>query len=199
MRGDRSAPAFATAMDPTVSENEMPAKVFEIDAYRSGFRAPNGVVFPELYRVEGCYFEPAEDGSVMPTNRAAPIDYSLSIHTDPGLANPKWSPIRRLEPLKDVGWVIVRHHMQRAFVEGYFDALSDKTVLEAVSLYATKEGLFTVLRMMPPPGAPDHLLIYVTKVQLHDGPFAGEWIDMWQIVHPDGSITDDFDVLMSVG
>jgi hypothetical protein len=171
------------------------AKIFEMRDFPKGLRAANGVVFPELYRLEGEYFNLVGD-SVEASGRKAPAEFVLSDEDARGLANPRWTPSKSLDPSKDAGWVVVRHHMKRSFVKGYFDALSDLTVVESAQTYQTKYGLFTLLCRPAPPNSLDHLLIYITKVQLHLEPVAGEWVDSWQIVHPDGSVTDDFDAIV---
>lgn len=179
----------------------MPAKIFDLRSFRSGLRAPNGVVFPQLYRVEGYYFDLDGMERPVPSSRKAETQYALGDTSHHGLANAQWTPLTKLEPALDAGWIVVRHHMQLALVEGYIDALMDTqdTGNPAKTAYKTKEGLFTLLRRAPPPGGPDHLLIYISKVQLHQGPFAGQWIDTYQIVHPDASSTDDFAALTPAG
>lgn len=172
----------------------MSAKVIQLSDFKKGYRAPTGVVFPELYRLEGDYFDLVE-GSLTPSQREAPVGLVLSELDADGLANPRWTPLKRLDPSKDRGWAIVRHHMQRTSVEGYFDALCDLGVIKSVHLYQTREGLFSLLRRPAPPNCPDHLLIYISKGTLQIGPAAGSLVDNWQIVHPDGSVSDDFDAV----
>lgn len=168
-------------------------KIIELSSFRAGFKASNGVVFPQLYRVEGYYFDVVV-GQTVASGRPAPPEYSLEEKDRyRGIANATWTPVTKLDPKKDSGWIVVRHHMQSAFVEGYFDALVDLTVLETGEAFGTKQGRFTVLKRAAPAGAKDHLLLFVTKVQLQSGEYAGEWVDAWSIVHPDGSVTEVFE------
>lgn len=168
----------------------MSAKVIQLREYLTAFVSPTGVVFPEPYRLTGYYWEEVQ-GGLDASSRAAPTEIVLGDRDDAGLANPSWKRLSKLDPSEDrSGWVIVRHQSE-SNLEGYFDALSDMTAMRTVRLYATENGLFTMLRMPPPLNCPDHLLIYVWK---HDEGDVGPE-DRWRIVHPDGSITYDIDAV----
>ena len=56
-------------------------------------------------------------------------------------------------------------------------------------IWQTGEGVFTLMHRPPLPGRPDHLIAYVTKVP--DGGLAWITKDAFQIVHSDGNVTTD--------
>lgn len=182
----------------------MSAKIIELKDYRTTVRSPkNKIPFPQLYRLTGVYFDAGamDNGRLEPGTEPAGPFYALQEQEGPKIANPKYEAIQRLDPAIDSGWVIIRHHMRDDYVEGYLDAHSDFRPPERDTyqmVYRTKEGLFTVMHRPPNEGRPDHLIVYITKVEHPGLPELGVpagWMDSVQIFHSDGTITDNQDLL----
>jgi len=187
----------------------MSAKIIELKRYRSSMRnRHNGIVFPQLYRLTGTYYDEVKDGDnvvgLIPGNQPAGPYYTLSDEDDAGICNTRFEAITGFTPGIDSGWLIIRHHMRPEFLEGYLDGYFDlaKRMDDGSRLaYRTEKGLFTIARRPPHEGKPDHLVVYVTKIPVptFDSPMGvidvGGWMNSVQIVHPDGSITEDEDFL----
>ncbi|WP_072386567.1 hypothetical protein [Hyphomicrobium sp. CS1BSMeth3] len=62
--------------------------------------------------------------------------------------------------------------------------------------WQTVEGIFTLLHRPGLADRPDHLLIYVTKRPIAEGPFTGMLEDVHHIVYSDGTVSIDSDVLV---
>jgi hypothetical protein len=60
-------------------------------------------------------------------------------------------------------------------------------------VWKTSEGIFTLVHRPPFPGTPEHLIAYVTKVPAEG--YSDIWEDAHHIVHPDGKITTDADII----
>jgi hypothetical protein len=171
----------------------MSAKIIELAQFRQVARAKSGIAFPQVYSVDGSYWDEEKDGSLKLGDRWAPPLYTLSKEDDGGYCDPQWESISTVED----GLLIVRHHRREEFAEGYLDAVIDAqtgrgTISQTV--YRTKEGLFTLQHRNPVPGGLTNLLIYVTKMP--DVELSGDWIDIWHIIHEDGAVTDDIDPVL---
>lgn len=187
----------------------MNAKIIDLKNYRSTVRnEKNKVAFPLLYRVTGkCWNFVEEAGEVVdakPSDEPAGPYYTLSEDYNLKLADEKHEMITKLDPAIDSGWVIIRHHMREEYIEGYLDAHTDygspelRELTHGAMIFRTKEGLFSVARRPANKGRPDHLIVYITKVADSGIPELGVpagWIDSVQIVHPDGTVTSNQDLL----
>jgi|GEM_PF-2175099 len=185
------------------------AKIIQLDTFRTSVRSKHGnISFPQLYRAQGFYWnEPINDHAhPTPSDRPAPHFYTLSERDDGGYANVAYTPIRSLDPAIDSGWLLIRHHRKLEEAEGYLSALADFNTgwkgRAPKALFQTKDGLFTLVERKPSPGTPDHLAIYVMLIpDPHINTEMGRMfstgtIDYHQIVHPDGSVTIDPDMLL---
>ena len=94
----------------------MTAKIIQLDSFRVGYRHwANGIQFPQLYRVTGYGYtvvnEGRQDEGLVQSTEPEPPSYSLSPVGGFGLASATAEPIRTLDPVKDRGCIIVRHHL----------------------------------------------------------------------------------------
>lgn len=180
----------------------MAAKIIQLNDYKSTVRSKrNGVAFPTIYRARGyCHDRvpgvPGEPG---------PVFYTLSKHDDGGYCKVTHEAIRGFSP-EDSGWLFLRHHSTRDNVEGYLDALMDlrqETIEDGGrSIFQTKEGLFSLVHRPAVADRPDKLVVYVTRAPdphvNHPiaGKFSSGWMDHHQIIHLDGSLTEDPDIML---
>jgi hypothetical protein len=112
------------------------------------------IEFPQLYRVTGYGYtvlnEGRQDERVVQSTEPEPPSYSLSPDGVFGLASATAEPIRSLDPIKDRGCIIVRHHLSEAAAVGYIACVMDmpRTELHETGqmLWQTREGMFTLLR-----------------------------------------------------
>lgn len=180
----------------------MAAKIIQLSEYKSTIRSNrNGVAFPTIYRARGC----CHDGAPGVQGEPGPVFYTLSKNDDGGYCNVTHEPIRGFSE-EDSGWLFHRHHPNRDNVEGYLDALMDlhqETIEDGDrSIFQTKEGLFSLVRRPAVAGRPDRLVVYVTRApDPHvNHPIAGKysngWMDHHQVVHLDGSLTEDPDIML---
>jgi hypothetical protein len=155
-----------------------------------------------VYRVTGFEFdlldkETAKQRFVPGTSTPVETFYTLSDSGDYGVANPTFQPIRSLSTLLDKGWVIVRHHANEqralAYIDGVCDYLPIPYDYSGPMIWQTSEGIFTLMHRPPIPGSPDHLIAYLTKVPLAG--FPNFWDDAHHIMHPDGHVTTDADIM----
>lgn len=179
----------------------MSAKIVTLPSVRkSGVRCEiNGVVFPQLYRLTGYYFKLKEgrqlkggmledDSDMEPDYDAATTPaYTLGLDLDYGrIAEPKWTPISRLDPAIDKGWIMIRHHDSPGQAETYIDAMYDTENFEfgneRFHALNTEFGVFTLLHRMPNEAAPDCLVVYKTKIP---DPFTGGQMDWDKVVASD--------------
>jgi hypothetical protein len=180
----------------------MAAKLIQLNEYKSTIRSKrNGVAFPTIYRARGyCFGE--RDGQ---QGDLGPVFYTLSKNDDGGYLNVTYEPIRGFSE-EDSGWLFLRHHPNRDNVEGYLDALTDlhQDTFEdgGQKIFQTKEGLFSLVHRPAMAGRPDRLVVYVTRAPdphvNHPiaGQFSNGWMDHHQIIHLDGSLTEDPDILL---
>ena len=171
------------------------AEIVQLNQYRTLVKGSNGVKFPQLYRARGFYHE---------SNEPSPLFYTLDETTTGGFANTTHEPIKGFDTTLDSGWLIIRHHMTDELAEGYFDAVYDKKVGREDQqipdyLFKTATGIFSLQHRECTPGAPDHLVMYVTKVPepMSAARFGlgNGWMDEYQVFLPDGSSTFDSDIL----
>src|SRR5690606_8983794 len=114
--------------------------------------------------------------------------YGLSdtSHHSFGLATPTAEAIAALDPDVDKGWVVVRHHATPERADAYIDCVADHRPLPYVPdgpmRWQTAEGIFTLLHRPGLVDRPDHLLIFVTKWPVAEGPLAGLLVDVHHIV-----------------
>jgi hypothetical protein len=183
----------------------MTAKIIQLDNFRVGYRHwANGIQFPQLYRVTGYGYtvlnEGRQDERLVQSTETEPPSYSLSPDGVFGLASATAEPIRSLDPIKDRGCIIVRHHLSEAAAVGYIACVMDmpRTELHETGqmLWQTREGMFTLLRRPSGKGRPDNLVVYITSKPIESGPLSGEMDIVHHIVFPDGSNTRDADVLL---
>ena len=172
----------------------MAAKIIRLERFNVGCRQPaNGERFPHIYRGQGFEFDCVDDELVPGTTTPVEPFYALSDQTDFGIANPTFVPIKVLTPQTDKGWILVRHHGNRARAEAYIACVgnSQPILYEHGNrmVWETDEGIFTLMHRPPISGQPEHLIAYITKVRVEDLPDIVE--DAFHIVHPDGSVTDD--------
>lgn len=172
----------------------MSGKVIRLDHYRSGITFGTlGVSFPWVYRLRGRYLEAVKGGFIVGEKEASP-SYTLSELATHGLVEVRHTPILGFDPGIDSGWLIVRHHTSLDAITGYQDAKGDLSSVDEDNLnptvFATREGLFTLLHRQAAPKCPDHLVIYMTKQPGEDGT-----VNVCKIVHPDGSVTSDENIL----
>lgn len=174
----------------------MAATIISLSEYKSTIRSSrNGVAFPTIYRAQGLYNsdEYAE----------GPVFYTLSKTDNNGYKDVKHEPIRGFGE-KDSDWLILRHHPNKDNAEGYLDALVDLHFDEmgGQRLFQTKEGLFSLVHRPARPECPDKLVVYVTRAPdpFINHPVAGKfstgWMDHHQIIHLDGSLTEDPDIML---
>lgn len=184
----------------------MTGEIITLKDYRTAVRdSKNHVTFPQLYRVTGFCFDDRVD-ALVPTDNPGLPSYTLDGNSDCGWANATRTPIKGFDASIDKGWLFIRHHMRAEFVEGYLDAHMDYDIgrfseSEDRLVFRTEKGLFTLARRTPTEGAPDSLVIYVTKIADPSinhpiaGQFSNGWIDHYTIVLPDGTVTEDSDIL----
>ncbi|HET8581227.1 MAG TPA: hypothetical protein VFL98_02025 [Candidatus Paceibacterota bacterium] len=166
--------------------------------------APSGQRFPQLYRLRGFSWE-AEHAGPAARQHPSPVLYTLDRTATAGYSRTRIEPIRGFDRSVDSGWLYVRHHATEQSAEGYCDAMTDRCPenIDAEShvdaaLFKTALGIFTLLHTQPPPGAPDHLVIYVAKRIAADRAALGakrRWVEEHLIVLPDGSTTSDSNIL----
>ena len=117
-----------------------------------------------------------------------------------GLASARAEPIRSLDPIKDRGCIIVRHHLSEAAAVGYIACVMDmpRTELHETGqmLWQTREGMFPLLRRLCGKGQPDNVVVYITSKPIESGALSGQMDIVHHIVFPDGSNTRDADVLL---
>lgn len=182
------------------------ANIIQLENFRNKEppRRRCGVVFPQLYRVRGFYFD-VEGDKPVPSDRPAPVCYTLSPTDECGLAAPTWEAIDRLDWAIDHGWLIVRHHRQLEHAYGYLSAMLDhanELSKGKERLFQDKDGLYTILHRDATRDAPDHLLVFIAQqpdphaADAKWGAAGAGWVDCFEIVHADGSISDDPDLLM---
>ena len=139
------------------------------------------------------------DCSVQSTEPEPP-SYSLSPDGGFGLASATAEPIRTLDPVKDRGCIIVRHHLSEAAAVGYISCVMEMPRTEfhetGQMLWQTREGMFTLLRRPCGKGRPDNLVVYITNKPIESSPLSGEMDIVHHIAFPDGSSTRDADVLL---
>ena len=181
----------------------MAAKIIELSEYKSTIRSKrNGVAFPTIYRAQGYFY--GEEGLAGARGEEGAVFYTLSKNDANGYRDVAYEPIRGFSE-EDTGWLILRHHPNRDNVEGYLDAQCDSGIRNpsgGLSIFQTKEGLFSLLHRPAVPGCPDKLVVYVTR---GPDPFVGNafadtygdgWMDHHQIVQVDGSLTEDPDIML---
>lgn len=180
----------------------MTAQIINLHQFRSTIRCRvNGVAFPQVYRISGVYFDTGENGALVPGQKTALPCYSLSPDETGGLAATTVEAIRGFTPGVDDGWLFVRHHMDRVAIEGYLDAIMDfdreDNSRAARAIYRTEHGLFSLIHRPPAVGCQDNLVVYITKVpEVTPSGFGTGWRDHFQIVLPDGSISEDSELLV---
>jgi hypothetical protein len=188
----------------------MTTEVIRLADFRKQKRLTNGTTFPQLYRVRGYYLDGEASelkGEFVAGPDMGPPCYSFS-DTDPcGYQNPRWEPIHRLDPEIDKGWVVIRRHLQaKERMDAYLDGIYDMWPkcpfrLRMQRFLAEDEGFTIVQREEAPPGLPDHLLIFISKIMApvvktaNFGLISGGWMDFYHIVFPDGTISNDGDSL----
>jgi hypothetical protein len=183
----------------------MSAKIIHLKNVKRGLvRCPeSGVVFPQLYRLTGNWPELDEDGqpyedTIANDNGPTPIkekrapSYTLDMETEyEEISDPHWTPISYLDPAIDKGWVIIRHHYTRESMYAYMDAMFDtetyESPLDRWQTFETDIGFFSVLRRPATTGAPDHVVIWITKVM---DPTDGTQTDWFKVTGPDGQDMD---------
>ena len=169
----------------------MPAKILEFPRVRGIRHAQTGLVFPQIHRISGFFWENEDERKV--SGNPVPPRYTLSEYDTPDLANPTIEPIARLTPGKDPEVMVLKRHLTREHAAGYIDALIDvlpDTVYER-SLYYKDHSIFT--------------LVYFSgtrfkRYPLHCIQILDEIVTPAEIpnvrahiIHPDGSVTtDDF-------
>jgi len=159
----------------------MSAEIIRLGATRaSTVRCPkNGVIFPQVYRVTGYLWDVedntfgetscllSDDAKMAASDRKAGPSYTLSPEDARGFANAHWEPIHNLDRNVDTGWLIVRHHRNKDFLEGYQNGLQDTRrdwSNRDASIFRTEYGLFTLEHREATPLCPDHLLGYITNL-----------------------------------
>jgi hypothetical protein len=172
----------------------MTANIIRLEQFNVGCRhCANGVRFPHLYRVNGFEYDMVDGDLVPGTTTPVETFYTLGEEGDFGIANPTFTAIRTLIPVVDKGWIIVRHHASLARADAYIDCVGDTRPIPyeyfGPMLWQTGEGIFTLMHRPPLAGRPEHLIAYVTKVTAEGFPDIVE--DAFHIVHPDGSVTTD--------
>jgi hypothetical protein len=179
----------------------MGAKIISLNEYKSTVRSSrNGVAFPTIYQAQGYCFNVNPEA----VDEKGQIFYTLSKDENGGYRDVTYQAIRGFSE-EDTGWLILRHHPNRENVEGYLDALCDLQTKEVPGrrvIFQTNEGLFSLVHREASPDCPDKLVVYVTRAPdpLVTHPLAGKfsngWLDHHQIIHPDGSLTEDPDILL---
>ena len=186
----------------------MSAKIIQLsNTRRSTIRSPQGIVFPQLYRLTGYHFKLLEgaelhhgfikdDGDTVP-NLDEPTEpaYTLGMQFAGGkIAHPKWEPINLLSPGIDSGIVYVRHHMTEALLDAYMDALFDiefDILMDKASGYRCELGNFSLVHRPASKGGIDHAIVYVAKT-LDER--AGQ-IDWYHVVDSTGNVIDIDDLM----
>ena len=75
----------------------MTAKIISLQNYRSIIRdSANGVVFPQVYRVRGNYYDLDERGQLIGSDRPAPPCFTLSETDTNNLFNPTIELVEKL-------------------------------------------------------------------------------------------------------
>lgn len=182
----------------------MTAKIIRLEQFNVGCRHhANGVRFPVVYRVTGFEFDWVERGTAnerfVPGKTPVEAFYTLSDDGDFGVADPTFRALKSLVPGTDKGWVIVRHHATHSHAAAYIDGAADLRPLAYPNwgqmLWQSADGFFTVLHRPATLGMPDNLIAYVTKVPLPEDIAPGYWEDAHHIVHADGSVTTDPEIM----
>jgi hypothetical protein len=150
------------------------SRITTFPGIKAGFRSASGVIFPQLYRASGYYFDLQEkDGEhiAVANDRKGPYFYTLSPSDTGGFANVTYEEIDRLTPGIDTGWVMIRKHSTQASVDGYFDALEDLIPnWHAAPGFVVVEngfGLFTLRHRAATPGCEDCLVAYSIPGYFH--------------------------------
>lgn len=172
------------------------AQIIKLSTTRtSKVRGRNGTKFPQLYRGVGYSWDTPDEGYIVntltPTDEPSTPFYTLQMGYDGGRANVQWTPIDRLLPEIDSGWVIVRKHKSRDALDGYLDGIDDAISHEkdpcVKSVYETNLGLFTVQHRPAKPGLTDLLLVYSYSVQ---EPVMNTWVPEYVVIDRDGNVHD---------
>lgn len=184
----------------------MSAKIIKLrSTTRSGVMCQEtGIAFPQLYRLVGKQwkFKEGREGSgvflksmddlELTDTPTAPCYTLKSEHTYTRMAEPTWEPIRFLDPSRDSGWVVIRHHANCERMEGYVDAMFDTNPhdhpLDRFMACDTEFGLFTVHHRPKAQGTRDCLLVYVTKQYVPD---LGDYLDWYKVIGPGGVELDE--------
>ena len=164
-----------------------------------------GVVFPQLYRLTGRCWKLKEgrelkDGFIQNNDDLEPgeeIEPSYTLDSERSyaqIADPRWEPIKTLDPGVDKGWIIIRHHQSRGDVETYLDAMYDTETYdefgeERFMAFETDFGSFTILHRLANRGAQDCVVIYKTKVE-DQLTGRGAMMDWHKVIGPDGKELD---------
>lgn len=157
--------------------------VVDIADWRGGIvRSASGILFPLVYRIEGCVWR-VDDGRLVATDERAPPVYAIDKGEDSGLANVRHTRIEVMDPAIDRGCITVRWHSSWESVDGWIGGLIDfhdpEYFIAAVALFKTPQGLFTIGHRAAVEGRPDHLIIYADT---HN-----DWI---KIVSPVGALDE---------
>ena len=165
--------------------------------------------FPTVYRAEGfTYTKPRKRSGIqrLPKLKPLPVGYTFANNVDDlteEVVKPSWTPIIKLDPKLDQGWVIVRHHPDEShligFIKDQFDWFYYPDDLLALSFVTeTESGIFSLTHRQPADNAPSNLLIHI-YTPLTQEPRTLEdklrTMDSYSIYHPDGTVTSDIKVL----
>ena len=159
--------------------------------------------FPEVYRLEG-YAEIKRGRARKGVPKLPKLvrrlpGYTFNDAESFGFVKPTWTPIHKMDPKVDEGWVIVRYHYDDSHIEGYIDSQIDRyfdeeDVHAGSQVMSNEYGVFTLTHRLKARGAPDHLLVHVWADHA-EMPLSTEqrlkWPNRYVIYHPDGSVTYD--------
>ncbi len=160
--------------------------------------------FPTVYRAEGfTYTKPRKRKGVqrLPKLKPLPVGYTFADNLDDvseEVLKPSWTPITKLDPKLDFGWVIVRHHPDEShligFIKDQFDWFYYPDDLLALSFVTeTEHGIFSLTHRAPADKAPSNLLIHIYSPLVEERCTIEEMLkapDCYTIYHPDGTVTD---------
>jgi hypothetical protein len=176
------------------------AKIIHLEHFRHGLRHA-GIVFPQIYRVSGFCWEfedpVAQTGMVADMKNPVGPFYMLDDTDHGSLCHTKFEQINRLDPMIDHGWVIVRHHRNSDFLDGYlsgyFDVMNpDFDQNPGAVVYHTRQGIFSCVHRPAIENRPNAFLIFVAKGLVPAGPATGMEVDQHKIIGPDGNeLADD--------
>lgn len=162
-----AAPVVSPPQPASVRDtaNRRSAKIIRLETRRrSAVRCePLGVAFPQIYRVAGFAWTEA-NGAAGP-ERERVVRYSFSDVVD-GVEEPEMEALERPDPLRDRGWVIVRHHRNADVLKGYLDACGEfPSPAFPVDRLVTNDGIFTVAHRPAPATGPASLMVYVASTE----------------------------------